>query len=146
MSKSFIVALLLSFVAPAFAGPHLDAANQCLADSTTGKDRKVFARWLFIAMAAHPEIRDTSAVTKETSDASSRDTGRLVTRLLTENCANEMKALVRNEGQQALPQTFQILGQLAMQELMANKEVTTSISGFQQYVDTKRITEVLEAK
>lgn len=146
MLKPTLLALLLSLVTPAFAGPYLDAANQCLADSTTGKDRKVLARWIFVAMAAHPEIREASAVSKEAAELSSRETGRLFTKLLTENCANEMRALVKNEGQQSVQQTFQILGQLAMQELMTNKEVTSSISAFQQYVDARRISEVLEAR
>ena len=41
---------------------------------------------------------------------------------------------------------FESLGQLAMQELMADKSVTESIGLFERYLDQKRFEELLGGK
>ena len=45
----------LSFAAAAQT-PTADLSS-CLAENTWGKDRKDLAKWVFLAMASHPEIR-----------------------------------------------------------------------------------------
>lgn len=124
------------------------ALTQCLADNTSGKDRKDLAKWIFLAMAAHPEMKQhASAVTTAAVDQSSRTMAALVVRLLTESCANEARAAVKSApASQALQIAFGGLGQLAMQELMADKSVQQSMSLFERYLDTKRLAEVLAVK
>jgi hypothetical protein len=61
-------AVLLSGSAPAFAGPAGDALGKCLTESSTGKDRIIFVRWMFVAFSQHPDLADLARV-----DASMRD-------------------------------------------------------------------------
>jgi len=100
----------------------------CLADNTTGKERKDLARWIFAAMAAHTEMRDLSSSTPATREKISQSIGALITRLLTENCADQTKTAMAKEGSQSLQTAFGSLGQLAMQELMTNQDVNAAIS------------------
>lgn len=144
--KSLALAAALAlplFSAPASAASLVENASTCLADNTNGKDRKDLARWIFLAMASHPDIKSLSAATPEAADQASRTAGALFTRLLAENCANELRALAKAEGPGAMKKAFEFLGQLAMQELMSNREVAGNLTAFERYVDVNRITQAL---
>jgi hypothetical protein len=128
-----IAALAVGFPTSAVASG--DALASCLADNTTGKDRKDLARWIFLAMAAHPDIKELSKATSAVSEQSSRHMAALVSRLLTESCKDELKKLADDERRQSLRTAFEYLGKVAMQELMNNQDVNKAISEFEQYLD-----------
>ena len=137
-----VVAILAISVA-ADGRPQSDALGTCLADNTSGRDRKDLARWIFLAMAAHPEIKPYLSGNASTAvDESARTMAALVTRLLTDSCVNEVKAVTKERGSTSLRLAFEQLGALAMQELMADKSVTESIGLFERYLDQKRLEEV----
>src|SRR3982751_4847671 len=48
---------------PAIAGPASQSLGTCLADNTSGRDRKELAKWIFVAMSAHPDMKDVAGVT-----------------------------------------------------------------------------------
>lgn len=146
MLRSFAIAIAiaLSLVGPAQAQG--DVLAKCLADNTTGKDRKDLARWIFVAMAAHPEIRDLANAPPEAGDRASRTMAALVTRLLTESCLSEVRSVAAADRPQAMRRAFEVLGQLAMMELTSNSDVAASISGFERYVDRGRVNALLEGK
>jgi len=136
-------ALVLPLSTPALAGPAAEALSTCLGDNTTGKDRKDLARWTFLAMAAHPEIRDLANASSSASEEASRRVAALFTRLITEGCPKQIQQLVRSEGPESLRAAFEFLGKVAMQELMTNPDVSKSISQFQQYVDRSKLEPIL---
>ena len=73
-------------------------------------------------MAAHPEIKQyTSTNWSAAVDESARRMGALVTRLLAESCAEEMKAATKAGA--SIDVAFRKLGELAVQEL------TTKVCG-----------------
>jgi hypothetical protein len=147
MLRLAIVAALLALSVPAHAQPQTDALRKCVADNTSGKDRKDLARWIFLAMAAHPEIKQYASATASTAaDEASRVMGALVTRLLTEACANETRAIFKSGGTEALHVAFQNLGQLAMQELATEKSVTDSMGLFERYIDAQRFRDLATGK
>ena len=69
-------------VSPAIAGSASDALSTCVADSTTGKERKDLAQWFFVAMTAHPDIRPFSNVTDGNRDELDKKMAALATRLI----------------------------------------------------------------
>jgi hypothetical protein len=147
MFRLAIVAAVLATAATAHAQPQADALGTCLADNTSGKDRKDLARWIFLSMAAHPEIKQYAGASASTAaDESSRTIGALVTRLLTESCVNETRAVVKAGESAALEQAFQNLGQLAMQELMSDKSVHESMGLVARYLDQKRFQDLAGGK
>ena len=66
-------------------------------------------------------------VPDEAAEAASKGAGELFTRLLTDACANEAKAALKAGGPMAIQVGFQTLGQLAMQELMTDRDVAASM-------------------
>ena len=126
----------------------VDALKTCVADNTSGKDRKDLAKWIFFAMAAHPEMKPyAEANLSAAADESSQKVAALVTRLLTASCRSEVRAVVKTgQGTQAVKVAFEGLGQLAMQELTADKAVQGAMGQFAHYVDESRLNQLLAGK
>jgi hypothetical protein len=122
-----------------------NALRTCLADNTSGRDRKDLARWVFFAMAAHPEMKQyADAKATAAADETSQKMAALVTRLLTESCVGEVRAVVKTgQGAQSLKLAFESLGQLAMQELVTDKNVQDAMASFQRYVDETHLRDAL---
>jgi hypothetical protein len=140
---SLLICTSLLLSQAAFATPTTDALSTCLADNTTGKDRKDLARWIFLAMSVHPEIRSLSSATEVIRDEADRKMANLVTRLLTVNCETQTKEAVASEGNTGVFSAFKSLGEVAMRELMTNPDVTASIIGYAKYIDQKKLESVL---
>ena len=137
MKKYLVIFLIASLAAaPSFAQltPASQALGGCMVDSLTGKERKKMATWIFFAMSAHPEIQQFSKVDQGTRDGIDQYIAGLITRLMTENCPDETKAALQ-ESSLAIQNAFQLVGQVAMQELMASQEVNIAISNFEKYLD-----------
>jgi len=148
MKITLALALLFSSLAPlpAMAGSYTDAMSACLADNTTGKDRKDLAKWIFVAMAAHPELQGLAVSPDKTREQMDMAIGALVTKLLSQSCAEQTRNAMQKEGNQAMQAAFSSLGQLAMQELMSNTSVRSSVSGFEKYLDRKKLEAALATK
>jgi hypothetical protein len=131
---------------PVMAGPAADTLGRCLADNTSGKDRKELARWIYLALSAHPEIRGMSAATDDNRLASDKGMAALVTRLLADTCAAETRAVVQAEGNTGMFNAFKSLGELAMQELMSNPDVAAAVGGYARHLDSQRINAALTAR
>lgn len=127
----------------AWAADETEALRTCLADHTNGKDRKELARWIFLAMSAHPEIRDFAQVSEADREASSRQMAATIGRLLTEDCAGTSRTVIAAHGQQGLFNAFKFLGELAMQELMTHEAVAGEISRYARFIDHQKLAEVL---
>jgi hypothetical protein len=149
--KQHLLPTLLFSVAAALplsahAGPKADALAACLGDSTSGKDRKDLARWIFVAMATHPEIKDLSNVNEASRNGADEAVARLFTALLAERCTPQAREAVQQEGQAGMVTAFQTLGALAMQELMSNPQVSGAISGFERRIDRAKMDAALGGK
>lgn len=145
--STYLLTLLfpLLYVSPVYAGPAADAVGSCLANSTTGRDRVNLARWVFTAMTKHPEVSNISNLSAEKREEINMLNGKLLTRLLSTDCRNEIKIATELEDPAALRSAFESLGRLAMQELMSNQAVSEEFtSGLSQYVDMKKIQDALK--
>ena len=126
----------------AIAGPASDALGTCMVDSLSGKERKQLAKWIFFAMSAHPEITAYSKVTQQVRTENDKAVGQLITRLLVDDCPDQAKQALRNESSVALQNAFELVGRVAMQELMTDRNVATAISRFERYADKQKINEL----
>lgn len=148
--RILLTASLLSLAAlahqPVMAGPQADALSACLSDNTNGKERKDLARWVFLSMSTHPEIRSLTTADAKTRTESQIWMAGLVTRLLSENCAAQTRAAVKSEGSAGMMAAFRSLGELAMGELMTNRDVAASLSGYEQYLDKKKLEAALSSQ
>ncbi|WP_210394617.1 hypothetical protein [Motiliproteus sediminis] len=114
----------------------------CLIDSLNGKERKELAKWIFISMAAHPEISPYANISNADINATDSYVGTLITRLLTEDCAAQLRS-ANNTDPRAIQQAFELVGQVAMQELMTHQRVGNALTGYAQYADMDKINVVL---
>jgi len=151
MKALLTIALMTSFSlsgAATAASTPIEATQTCLSDSTSGKDRKLLAKWIFLAMAAHPEFKSISTASAQENETTSRDIADLITRLMTVDCKSQMQDLMATDTDvsNALKVAFSHLGQVAMQELMANKDVEASISQFGKFIDEEKLTSALGKK
>jgi ABC-type transporter MlaC component len=139
-----LVTLLLLLVSgPVIAQSSTGALSQCLADSTSGKDRKDLARWVFFAMASHPKIKQfTSAAATAAEDETHKVMAGLFTKLLADSCLRQTQAAYKEGGAKAIEIAFQTLGQLAMQELMTNPDVSASMGRFEKQLDQSKLAKV----
>ena len=129
--------------APARANPLVEATQTCFSDSTTGKDRKLLGKWIFLALAGHPEISQLSSASPADHEDTSRQFAALFMRLVTVDCATEMRALAQAGGPEAMKLPFEHLGQIAMQELMNHPNVAGNIAGFERFLDEDKLNATL---
>lgn len=132
-----LVAMSLS--GPAEAGVYVDDMSRCLVESTTKEDRFALVRWMFSAAAAHPAVASISSVTPEQLDASNKTIADLFMQLLTEKCRDQTVKALRFEGPTTIQLSFQVLGQVAGNELFSSPEVAKAMSGLEKYADNKKI-------
>jgi len=129
-----------------FASPLTDALGQCLADNTTGKDRKNLAKWIFVGIAAHPEMKPIAAAAPKSVETAQRTAAELFTKLIGTSCVKEMRVVIKAEGADGARVAFEYLGKIAMQELMGNKEVSATIGGVERFIDQSKLDSVLRPK
>ncbi|PKO73765.1 MAG: hypothetical protein CVU23_01000 [Betaproteobacteria bacterium HGW-Betaproteobacteria-17] len=145
MTRFAAILLALVFVGatPAKADELIAATQTCFSDSTSGKDRKLLARWVFLAIAAHPEMERLSAATPSDVADVSQEFADLYMRLVTEDCPAQMRALVAGHGTKGVSAVFEYLGKVAMLEVMTNQQVSGTISGFEAYLDQEKLSAAL---
>ena len=150
MVRALVVGIVLGLTVTGHSQPQQPTAalQSCLADATSGKDRKDLAKWIFLAMAAHPDMKEHAGASyNAAADESSRRMAAMVVRLLADSCLKETRAVVAaGQVTQSFEVAFAGLGQLAMQELMTDKAVASAMSQFEKYLDQKKLNEALIGK
>jgi hypothetical protein len=137
--RLFLVLGLALFCSAPHAGLYSDDMAKCLVASTSQADKTNLVRWIFANAALHPDVSDISTVSAASRDQMNRTVATLVERLLTETCRKQSQEAVRYEGPIAIQLSFQILGQVAMQELMRDQAVSAGFEAFAKYIDRTKI-------
>ncbi|WP_162046673.1 hypothetical protein [Vibrio taketomensis] len=117
------------------------ALTTCFVDSLNGKERKQLATWIYFAVAAHPEMKPFSNISPQQREAVDKKVGALVTRLLVEDCEQEF-IVAQKRDPLAVEAAFEMVGKVAMQELMNSEDVTQSITNYVKYTDQKAISKL----
>ena len=134
-----LFAALLLVTTTAGAGPYTDDLSKCLVASSTEADRVALVRWIFISMAAHPDVSSISSAKPADVETANAEMGRLVMKLLTDTCREKVQVATKYEGLAALQGSFQVLGTVATSELMTNPAVQGRLAGFMKHVDTNAL-------
>ena len=127
------------------AGQASAALGACMVDALTGKERKQLAQWIFFGMSAHPEIKAYSKITPANRNNTDQTIGHLITRLLTQDCPAETVKAMEKESNLAMQSAFELVGRVAMQELMTSQDVNLAMAGFEKYMDKEKF-EALNSK
>jgi hypothetical protein len=100
---------------------------------------------MFSASALHPAVEPIASVSAEQLDAAKRPTASLLTRPLTEECTKQSVSAVKYEGPVAPQLSFQVLAQIAGQELFASPEISGAMAGLEQFLDEEKLLGLGEA-
>lgn len=121
-----VIFLILSiFPLVVHAEGSLQSLSRCISDSTTGGERKDFARWIYVAISKHPELETLSNVPKDEADKARKNTANIFIDLLRERCHSEAQSAYSEHGQKVYRVTGEVLGRLAMQEVMRDPKVNS---------------------
>lgn len=149
MNKIFkglmVLSSIMCLAGAALAQTPTDELSTCLADNLSGKERKSLAKWIFFSIASHPEIKVYSRATPQDQKLSDQYMGSLITRLLTADCADALKKAYSADPM-SVQKAFEVVGRVAMQELLNSPDVQRSISSYAQFADTEKIHKVLGKK
>ncbi|GGA72225.1 hypothetical protein GCM10011369_12490 [Neiella marina] len=137
------LAILLTFGAPTQAGVYTDELAKCLVSSTSPQDRAALVRWMFIAASHHPAVKDIASVSSAQINDGNRSTADLFVKLMTESCREQTSNAVKFEGPIAIQGGFQVLGQVAGQELFTSPAVASAMADLQSFIDQEKIEAVL---
>ncbi|MBW8882176.1 MAG: hypothetical protein JF615_12375, partial [Asticcacaulis sp.] len=84
-----------------------------------------------------------ATITPEKEDQINRQVGVLFTRLLAENCAKETSEAIKTDGDTAMENAFEALGQKAFGGLTSDPAVSASSQQFVKYVDLNKVYQVM---
>lgn len=120
------------------ANTSTETFGNCLIDNLNGKERKELVKWLFFSIASHPELNPYLNATQNDIIDSDKYIGNLITRLLSDDCPNEMKSAVKADPL-AMKKAFGLVGRVAMQELMRDQTVNTTMTNYFEYTNQEKI-------
>lgn len=139
---ALIMALLPS--SAALAGIYTDDLTKCLVKSSSPSDQTAFDVWLFSAMISHSSLRPYANISEGQREQASKAVAALLVRLVTTDCRQESVAAVRNEGASSFVAAFSVLGQVAVQQMMNDAEVSRTMSAMDKYLDRAKLNDVLK--
>lgn len=146
MLRRLSVALMLLLPGLALADATASLST-CVSDSTTGKERKDLARWVFFAMSSHPDLKQfTSPALDAAREGTDHAIADLFSSLITDRCHAEAAASYQAGGPASFATAFEALGRLAMMELMANPDTNATMTAFNRFLDQAKIAETLNRK
>ena len=122
--------------------PETQKLGTCLVDTLNGKERKHLAKWIFFSIGAHPEIKQFSSATPENIEKSDKYVGNLITKILTVDCPNELKSAFKSNPL-AVQQAFELVGKVAMQELMSNQDTLKALTNYSKYAEIEKINQIM---
>ena len=140
--KVTVLSIGLLSGASVFASTPTEALGTCLVDTLNGKERKNLAKWIYFAIGSHPEIKSFMNATPDNIQKSDEYVGKLITKILTVDCPKELSVANKSDPL-AIQKAFEWVGQVAMQELMANQDTMKALTNYAAYTDQEKINEIL---
>ena len=147
-SKSLVLALLVAMTASgtATAGTYGDDFGKCLVSSSTDADKHQLMQWIFSAISLNPGIAPYVNIPQEKRAQFDTEMAALFERLVGQSCKKEASEAFKYEGASAFGTAFQLLGQVAGQQLFASPEVSAGSDAFIKLVDLPALQEKLGIK
>lgn len=138
----FVLGLTL-FAPRAQAGEAATRLSQCLTSAVTQDDRLALVRWIFSAMAAHPDLEGLAAIDARKREELEEAGTRVFERLIAEDCTAQSREAIVEEGTEGFGEAFKTLGEVAMEGVMQDAKVQASMSRLGERIDSKRLLKAL---
>ena len=132
---SYLFIILISFNIDSFAGPFTDDFAKCLVTKTTAQEKTDLVKWIYVTISFHPQLSQMSNLTAEDVEMANIRVADYMTNVFAYKCNDELNQAIKYEGEESVFYAFELLGELAMGELMQDQGVTAASELFIQYVD-----------
>ena len=132
---SYLSVILISFNLNSFAGPFTDDFAKCLVTKTTAQEKTDLVKWIYVTISFHPQLSQMSNLTAEDVEMANIRVADYMTNVFAYKCNDELNQAIKYEGEESVFYAFELLGELAMGELMQDQGVTAASELFIQYVD-----------
>ena len=132
---SYLFIILISFNMNSFAGPFTDDFSKCLVTKTTAQEKTDLVKWIYVTISFHPQLSQMSNLTAEDVEMANIRVADYMTNVFAYKCNDELNQAIKYEGEESVFYAFELLGELAMGELMQDQGVTAASELFIQYVD-----------
>ena len=129
--KILLTLFVLFFSFNVNAGIYEDRFTSCMMDNTSDRDKVTLVRWLFVVLSEHPSLKRDFPTTESDKIASDRAIADYMSYLISQNCLEETKDVLKYEGQDAFINAFEYLGEVSMMLLIQNEDV---LKGFERYI------------
>ena len=132
---SYLFIILISFNINSFAGPFTDDFAKCLVTKTTAQEKTDLVKWIYVTISFHPQLSQMSNLTAEDVEMANIRVADYMTNVFAYKCNDELNQAVKYEGEESVFYAFELLGELAMGELMQDQGVTAASELFIQYIE-----------
>jgi hypothetical protein len=95
-------------------------------------------------MSRHPKVADLSQVSQADGDRMNKSVADLFWVLLSDRCTTETQQAVKYEGAATIGSSFEVLGKVAMQGLMADADVMAYIGGLDANLEPGKLEKLLK--
>lgn len=117
------------------AGVYTDDLSKCLVKATAPADQQTLVLWIYAAMSSHPQVKPYSKLTESEQERATKGATELMQRLLTIDCRKEAVEAIQYEGAATMEAAFEVLGEVAMRNLMGDAAVAKMMEGMTKYLD-----------
>lgn len=133
-----LASICISLPGAGKAEAYSEGLSKCIIKNTSTADRQDLVRWIFVAMARHPDLVAYASIKPSENAEITKATARLFERLMTVDCRSETIEVLRNEGLKGIEKGFGFLGETAMYELMGNSKVNEALGELDKQLDQSK--------
>ena len=99
------------------------------------QEKKDLVKWIYVTISFHPQLNQMSNLTAEDVEMANIRVADYMTNVFAYKCNDELNQAIKYEGEESILYAFELLGELAMGELMQDEGVTAASELFIEYVD-----------
>jgi len=138
----FIFSVLFSSLV--ISGPYQDSLSKCIVEKTTKEEKNLLMKWMFVIISEHPSIPENYKISNKDKVLSDIDMANLVMNIFHRHCTTEAKRAYKYEGENSVAESFRLLGEVAMRNLMNNDDVNIAVGRFTNYIDEEDFMSIFE--
>ncbi len=125
------------------AGPFTDEFSKCIIVKTTSQEKTDLVRWIYVTMSFHPQLADMSNLSSNDVEMVNIRVADYMTNLFAYKCNKELVQAIKYEGEDSIISAFELLGEIAISEIMTDEGVAIASEFFSQYLDESILAEAL---
>ena len=110
---------------------------------TTTQEKTDLVRWIYVTMSFHPQLMDLSNLTADNVEMVNIRVADYMTNVFAYKCNEELILAMDYEGEESVYYAFELLGEIAMTELMEDQGVSAASELFIDYIDVSIFEQIL---